>query len=87
MSITRPAWLYVACTGRFVCPEGTGKTEDAAKDTGKTNFSGKRILLVEDNELNLETATEILKMNGSRSRDGGRWFTGSRHSGKSAGRG
>lgn len=28
----------------------------------KTNFAGKRILLVEDNELNLEIAVEILKM-------------------------
>ena len=35
-----------------------GKTEESQK----TEFAGKRILLVEDNELNLEIAAEILKM-------------------------
>lgn len=40
-----------------------GKESPGVPDTlQRTDFSGKRILLVEDNELNLEIATEILKM-------------------------
>ncbi len=36
----------------------------ALKDIQKDNFSGKRALLVEDNELNAEIAGEILSMTG-----------------------
>ena len=36
--------------------------ENASDASMRTDFTGKRILLVEDNELNLEIAAEILKM-------------------------
>ena len=44
----------------------TGKPEKSAKDyltdIAKTNYAGKRILLVEDNDLNREITTEIIGM-------------------------
>lgn len=43
--------------------EGKQEKEGQNQKT-KRDFSGKRILLVEDNELNLEIATELLEMNG-----------------------
>lgn len=46
----------------------SGKTEKNARnyleDFAKENYAGKRILLVEDNELNREIATEIIGMTG-----------------------
>ena len=39
--------------------------ESKSEETMRTDFTGKRILLVEDNELNLEIAAEILKMTGA----------------------
>ena len=42
--------------------EGSGEAGDQSQ---KTDFTGKRLLLVEDNELNLEIAAEILKMTGA----------------------
>ena len=46
----------------------SGKKEKNARnyleDFAKENYAGKRILLVEDNELNRETATEIIGMTG-----------------------
>ena len=46
----------------------TGKPEQAAneylKDIEQSDYSGKRILLVEDNELNREIASEIIGMTG-----------------------
>lgn len=40
------------------------KTENAFSDIAKTDFKGKKALLVEDNLLNREIATEILEMTG-----------------------
>ena len=47
----------------------TGKTEPEKQekklhDIAQLSFPGKRVLLVEDNELNAETATEILRITG-----------------------
>lgn len=46
----------------------SGKKEENARnyleDFAKENYAGKRILLVEDNELNREIATEIIGMTG-----------------------
>jgi len=41
-------------------------TEDVLSDIAKMDYSGKRVLLVEDNELNREIAVEILGMTGLR---------------------
>ena len=38
--------------------------ESEAEDTGKPDFTGKKVLLVEDNELNQEIAAEILRSAG-----------------------
>ncbi|MBR4222183.1 MAG: response regulator, partial [Victivallales bacterium] len=43
---------------------GTGNTDDGDAASKADEFSGHRILLVEDNELNREIATEILQENG-----------------------
>lgn len=40
------------------------RPEDQLKDIAQADYSDKRILLVDDNELNLEIATEILGMSG-----------------------
>ena len=46
-------------------PSKTEKKEKTARDyLESTDYSGKRILLVEDNELNREIASEILQMTG-----------------------
>ncbi|MCM1102140.1 MAG: response regulator [Clostridium sp.] len=44
--------------------KGQEVQDDSMEILGEKNFPGKRVLLVEDNELNREIATEILKMTG-----------------------
>jgi len=41
---------------------GLAKNKDELERIGKEDFSGRRVLLVEDNELNAEIAGEILEM-------------------------
>lgn len=41
-----------------------GKYKNTAVDPQKYNFSGKRVLLAEDNALNMEIATELLQLTG-----------------------
>jgi CheY-like chemotaxis protein/anti-sigma regulatory factor (Ser/Thr protein kinase) len=44
--------------------EGTANDEPVLKDFSQLNLEGRRVLLVEDNELNAEIAEEILHMSG-----------------------
>lgn len=46
---------------RLTC---AGERDTASAGTGEGDFSGRRVLLVEDNELNLEIAAELLGMTG-----------------------
>lgn len=55
--------FYFTLTFRFgkLIPE---KAPEKSADPDTSDFSGKRILLVEDNDLNLEIAQTLLEMNG-----------------------
>lgn len=55
--------FYFTLTFRYgeLIPE---KTPEKSADPDTSDFSGKRILLVEDNDLNLEIAQTLLEMNG-----------------------
>ncbi len=53
--------FIVNLTLRCWTPKVISLPEDAEEDQGKEVFAGKRLLLVEDNELNREIAYEILK--------------------------
>ena len=50
---------------KSVLSSGSGAKSIVPEELGQTTFSGKRVLLVEDNELNREIATELLSYTGA----------------------
>lgn len=49
----------------FIPREAAKPAEETLEQIGEADYSGKRILVVEDNDLNREIATEILSMTGA----------------------